>query len=191
MALQRGNDWVDSYPVEKEVGSFATPEQAILVDVGGGFGQQAISFQRKFPTLPGRIVVQDIPSTLAGAQPVPGIEFQEHDFFQPQPVKGAKFYYLRHVLHNWTEADSIKILQTTTPALGPDSRIVIDEVVLPDVNVPWQSAYLDITMMASFGAVERTKTEWESLIDQAGLKIVEIHQYDAHKMQAVIVAVPK
>lgn len=68
---------------------------------------------------------------------------------------------------------------------------MIDEVVLPDVNVPWQSAYLDITMMASFGAVERTKTEWESLIDQAGLKIVEIHQYDAHKMQAVIIAVPK
>jgi demethylsterigmatocystin 6-O-methyltransferase len=192
MALQRGNDWIESFPVEKEIGSFsAEPEKAILVDVGGGFGQQAITFKTKFPNLPGRIIVQDIPSTLDQAKPVDGIEFLVHDFFQPQPIQEAKFYYFRHVLHNWTEADCIKILQATIPALGPDSRIVIDEVVLPDTGVPWQAAYLDITMMSTFGSVERTKTEWESLLHQAGLKIVDIHNYDDTKMQSVIVAVPK
>lgn len=192
MALQRGDDWIESFPVEKEVGSFsAEPEQAILVDVGGGFGQQAIAFKSKFPNLPGRLIVQEIPSTLAGAQPVDGIELVEHDFFQPQPIKEAKFYYFRHVLHNWPEAECIKILQATIPALGPHSRIILDEVVLPDVGVPWQAAYMDITMMSLFGAVERTKTEWETLIDKAGLKILDIHQYDSKMLSAVIVAVPK
>lgn len=192
MALQRGDDWTESFPVEKEVGAFsAKPEQAILVDVGGGFGQQAITFRNKFPNIPGRVIVQEIPSTLEGAQPVPGIELNVHDFFEPQPIKEAKFYYFRHVLHNWPEAECIKILQATIPALGPHSRIIIDEVVLPDAGVPWQAAYMDILMMSLFGAVERTKTEWETLIDKAGLKIVEMHRYDSKMQSTVIMAVPK
>jgi demethylsterigmatocystin 6-O-methyltransferase len=191
MAMQRGDHWIDSFPVEKEVGSFsAEPEKAVLVDVGGGFGQQAVEFKTKFPNLPGRLVVQDIPGTLAGAKPINGIEFMAHDFFQPQTIKEAKFYYLRHVLHNWSNEDCVKILKEIVPAMGPHSRIMIDEVVLPDMGVPWQCAYLNITMMSSLGGAERTKKEWESLTDRAGLKIVDIHKYDS-KMQSVIVAVPK
>src|SRR3990170_1061886 len=45
MAIQRPTHWVDEYPAEKEVGSFSpTPDSALLVDIGGGFGQQAIKF---------------------------------------------------------------------------------------------------------------------------------------------------
>ena len=191
MALQRGNNWIDSYLVEKEIGSFsAKPEKPILVDVGGGFGQQAIAFKNKFPNLLGRIIVQDIAATLDQAKPINGIEFMMCDFFQPQPIKDAKFYYFRHVLHNWTDGDCARILKAIILAMGPQSRVIIDEVVLPDMGVPWQAAYMDMTMMASFGAVERTKMEWESLLDQAGLKILDIHKYDP-KMQSVIVAVPK
>jgi demethylsterigmatocystin 6-O-methyltransferase len=191
MAMQRGDHWVDSFPVEKEVGSFsAEQERPILVDVGGGYGQQAITFKNKFPNLPGRIIVQDIPATLDQAKPIDGIEFKVHDFFQPQTIKEAKFYYFRHVLHDWTDDDCARILKAIIPAMGPHSRIIIDEVVLPDIGVPWQAAYMDLTMMASFGGIERTKMEWESLMDQAGLKILDIHTYDP-KMQSVIVAVPK
>lgn len=192
MALQRRDDWTESFPIEKEIGIFsADPHQAILVDVGGGFGQQALAFKTKFPTLPGRIIVQDIPSTLDGAQPIPGIELTIHDFFQPQPIPHAKFYYFRHVLHNWPEADCVRILHATIPAMGPHSRIIVDEVVLPDAGVPWQAAYMDITMMSLFGAVERTRSEWESLIDKGGLRILEIHRYDSKMQSAVIMAVPK
>jgi demethylsterigmatocystin 6-O-methyltransferase len=81
-------------------------------------------------------------------------------------------------------------LKAIIPAMGPHSRIIIDEVVLPDIGVPWQAAYMDITMMSSLGGIERTKMEWESLMGQAGLKILDIHTYDP-KMQSVIVAVPK
>lgn len=191
MRIQRAGHWIDSFPVEKEVGSFSpAPESALLVDVGGGFGQQAIGFKSKFPHLPGRIIVQDIPATLELAKPVEGIEFMEQDFFELQAVKGAKFYYLRHILHDWQNDDCVRILKAMVPAMGPESRIIIDEVVLPDMNVPWQAAYMDITMMASLGGMERSKSEWEKLIDEAGFKILEIHRYDP-KMQSVIVVVPK
>ncbi|KAF2473185.1 S-adenosyl-L-methionine-dependent methyltransferase [Lindgomyces ingoldianus] len=191
MRIQRAGNWTDSYPVEREVGAFSpAPNSALLVDVGGGFGQQSIAFKSRFPSLPGRIVVQDIPATLDQAKTSEGIEFMVQDFFQPQALKAAKFYYLRHVLHDWMNDDCIKILKAIVPAMGPESRVIIDEVVLPDTNVPWQAAYMDITMMASLGGMERTKAEWEILMDQAGLKILEIHKYDP-KMQSIIVAAPQ
>ncbi|KAF2267964.1 S-adenosyl-L-methionine-dependent methyltransferase [Lojkania enalia] len=191
MAIQRPVHWIESYDIEKEVSSTApAPDSALLVDVGGGFGQQAIAFKNKFPSLPGRIIVQDIPETLDRAPATEGIEFMVQDFFSPQEVKDAKLYYLRHVLHDWTDEDCVKILKNIAPAMGPESRVVIDEVVLPDMNVPWQAAYMDITMMASLGGFERTRGEYESLLDQAGLRIVDIHRYDA-KMQSVILAATK
>lgn len=49
---------------------------------------------------------------------------------------------------------------------------------------------VDLTMMASLGGVERTKTEYENLLNAAGLRMTEIHKYDP-KMQSVILAVLK
>ncbi|KAK7191492.1 hypothetical protein DPSP01_011009 [Paraphaeosphaeria sporulosa] len=191
MAIQREGTWVDSYPVASAIGDFqAAADSALLVDIGGGFGQQALAFKNSVTSTAGRIIVQDVQATLKSAPEVEGLEFQEHDFFKDQPIKGAKFYYLRHILHDWTDEDSIRILKAVVPALGPDSRIVIDEVVLPDAQLPWQAAYMDLTMMASLGGVERTKKEFETLLDASDLRTLEIHRYDA-KMQSVIIAAPK
>lgn len=192
MVLDAVDSWVSSYPVEKEIGRFKAPDDsALLVDIGGGFGQHSVAFQKKFPQLPGRIVVQDIPSTLAHAPSVDGIEFQTHDFFTAQPIKGAKFYYLRHILHDWADEDCIRILTNIIPALGPDSLILIDEVVLPETRVPWQVAMMDISMMACLGGIERTNGDWESLLDRAGLKFAHVHVYDDVRFHGITAAVPK
>jgi demethylsterigmatocystin 6-O-methyltransferase len=142
MAMQREEHWVDSYPVMAAIGDYkAAADSALLVDIGGGFGQQALAFKHKIADTKGRIVVQDLETTLNSAPKVEGLEFQEHDFFKEQPIKGAKFYYISHILHDWTDEDSIRILNAVVPALGPNSRIVIDEFVLPDEQLPWQAAY--------------------------------------------------
>ncbi|KAF2621741.1 S-adenosyl-L-methionine-dependent methyltransferase [Macroventuria anomochaeta] len=192
MKIERMHSWVKSYPIETTIGEFeAAADSALLVDVGGGFGQQAVAFKTQIPSISGRIVVQDVASTLAYAPAINGIEFQEHDFFTPQPIKGAKFYYLRHILHDWTDEDSVCILQNLIPALAPESRIVIDEVVLPDTNVPWQCAFMDLTMSSSLGGCERSRDEWDNLLGRAGLRIVEVHTYDDVRKHSVIIAMPK
>ena len=192
MKIERMHSWIESYPVRDEIANFqASTDSALLVDIGGGFGQQAVAFKTQVPSLPGRVVVQDVASTLAYALATDGIEFQEHDFFTPQPIKGAKFYYLRHILHDWSDEDSIRILQNLLPALTFESRIVVDEVVLPDTHVPWQCAFMDLTISASFGGCERSRDEWESLLGRAGLRIVEVHTYDDVRKHSVIIAVPK
>lgn len=192
MVLDAVDSWVVSYPVEQKVGDFtATSDSALLVDIGGGFGQHSIAFKQKFPQLPGRIVVQDIPSTLDHAPKVDGIEFQAYDFFTPQPIKGAKFYYLRHIMHDWSDEECVRILQNIVPAMGAESQVLIDEVVLPETNWPWQVALSDIAMMACLGGIERSEKDWEILLDQAGLKIVDVFVYDQPRYHGIVTAIPK
>jgi demethylsterigmatocystin 6-O-methyltransferase len=192
MVLDSIDSWVSSYPVEKEVGEFIPAnDSALLVDIVGGLGQHSVSFKKKFPNITGRIVVQDVPSTLAHAPQVEGVEFQEHDFFTPQPLHGAKFYYLRNIMHDWTDEDCVRILSNIIPAMETDSRILIDEVVLPETKVPWQVAVSNIGMMACLGGIERSKEDWEVLLGKAGLRIVHVHCYDDARFHSVIAAVPK
>ncbi|KAL2819632.1 S-adenosyl-L-methionine-dependent methyltransferase [Aspergillus cavernicola] len=190
MALQRPVVWVDHFPVLDQLGDFPGADKTLMVDVGGGFGQQSKALRAKFPDLAGRVVVQDIPQTLAGAQLAEGVEFVAHNFFEPQPIQGAKFYYLRHVFHDWPDEQCVEILKQIIPAMEPHSRILIDEVVIPASGVPWQAAFMDLLMMDTLGGIERTRAEWDDLLEQAGLKIVESYQYDG-KEQAILVAVPK
>ncbi|KAL3458168.1 S-adenosyl-L-methionine-dependent methyltransferase [Aspergillus heterothallicus] len=191
MAVSQDSNWMEKFSVLQEFASAPpAPGDAALVDIGGGFGHQGILFHQRYPQL-GHVVVQDTAQVVRGAnaKPVDGVEFHPFDFFQPQPVR-AKLYYLRYVLHDWNDEDCVKILKATIPAMRPNSRIVIDEVVLPDGKIPWQAAWLDIVMATSVGTTERTRSEWEALLQAAGLRIVETIQYNS-RMHCAIIAVPE
>lgn len=76
-------------------------------------------------------------------------------------------------------------------AFGPQSQILIDDMVLPDAGVPWEAATIDLTMMASLGSRERTLREWYDLLDQAGLKGLQVYTYLPRRQDSIIQAVPK
>lgn len=100
---------------------------------------------------------------------------------------GAKFYYLRAIFHDYPDEKCLVILKNLIQVMAKNSRILIDEVVLPDQGVHWQAALMDLTMMAALGAKERTREEWNSLIDSAGLKILEVYTYTPTLQNSVIV----
>lgn len=75
--------------------------------------------------------------------------------------------------------------------MGPDSKILIDEMVLPNTGVHWWSACLDLHMYAMLGAMERNVDQWQTLLDKCGLKILETRTYMPVMRNSVIVAVPK
>lgn len=104
---------------------------------------------------------------------------------------GSKFYYLRNILHDYPDDKCRAILKNLIDAMGKDSLILIDEMVLPDSNVPWQATQLDLTMMIALASVERTKEQWYQLLDSAGLKIVKINTYTISLQDSIIVVVPK
>lgn len=54
-----------------------------------------------------------------------------HDFFEPQPVKGAAVYLLQQVLHDWSEVYCVKILRHLRAAAGPGSQLVVVDCIIP------------------------------------------------------------
>ncbi|KAL3478271.1 S-adenosyl-L-methionine-dependent methyltransferase [Aspergillus californicus] len=173
--------WMDVgfYPVESlteglPIGS----EDVLLVDVGGGVGHDLSEFHRKWPTLPGRLVLQDLPEVIEQAKvmnPSTKIEHTGHNFFEEQPIKGARAYYMHSVLHDWADADCRRILSNMVPALKPGySKILINENVIPSTKAYWETTSLDIIMMADFASQERTEKQWHALVGSVGLKITKI-----------------
>ena len=82
--------WLDFFPFKERIArDFKESDGAVmLVDVGGGRGHEVEAIKKKYPSLPGRFVLQDMPATTEQALPVPGIEAVVHDFFTEQPIKG-------------------------------------------------------------------------------------------------------
>ncbi|KAK4111488.1 hypothetical protein N656DRAFT_799320 [Canariomyces notabilis] len=192
MSVPREGDWLDVLPMP----DVSNDDKIAFVDVGGGFGQQCARLTARYPGLKGHVVLQDRPeviSSVKASAPIDGIMAVAHDFFEPQPaeMRGAQFYYLRTVLHDWDDADAEKVLRNLKEAAGGNGKVLIDEMVLPNQGVHWWSASLDLHMYAMLGALERTEEQWRALLDRAGLRIVEIKTYSPVMRHSIIVAEPK
>ncbi|CAJ2500440.1 Uu.00g032930.m01.CDS01 [Anthostomella pinea] len=80
---------------------------AVLVDVGGGIG--AVPRALVDATQHLGYIVQDLPDTVAdGVDALPPslssrVAFEAHNFFDPQERRGVDVYFLRWVLHNWSD----------------------------------------------------------------------------------------
>ena len=174
----RGKEWFLFFPVEEKlfVDEERGEEQTLLVDVGGGLGHVLVAFRNKFRSLKGRLVVQDLQAVVdcieAGSLPK-GVEAMGYDFFTEQPVKGAKAYLLRAVLHDWPDKQAREILGRIREAMGNDSVLLVNEQTIPEEGVSLMAAEMDLTMMSGFSSLERTNKQWRDLLESAGLEVVK------------------
>ena len=104
----------------------------------------------------------------------PGVEVMPCDFFHPQPVKNAKAYLLRIVLHNWSDKQAWQILANVRAAVSKDSILLINESTLPESNVPLTATQLDLSMMAIFASLDRTATQLTELLESSGFRLVKM-----------------
>lgn len=87
-----------------------------------------------------KFVVEDVADTVKrGAAELPTtlkdrVTFKEHDFFTPQPVEHASVYMTKQVLHDWPIPLCSSIIKNIVPAMGPDSKILIFDAVLPEAG---------------------------------------------------------
>ncbi|KAJ0120808.1 O-methyltransferase [Diaporthe amygdali] len=189
-------NWFDIVDFREEVlhGHDTEPAIPLFVDVGGAMGQQCIFFKKAYPDLEGRVIVQDQAQVVSQieATPLPGFEGIEaiaHDFFKPQPIKGARAYYLRMIFHDWPDHKAVEILRHLRDAMTESSYLLIDDTVLSEKQAPWKAAFLDMTMMCQLGAQERTKAQWERLTAESGFKILKICEYAPDAQESLIIAV--
>ena len=91
------------------------------------------------------------------------------------PCLGARAYFFRSVFHDWFQADAKAILTNIADAMKPGySKLVIQDLILPDHGADLRQASLDITMYFMPEGIERTLGQWKDLLDSVGLQINRI-----------------
>ncbi|KZT20924.1 O-methyltransferase [Neolentinus lepideus HHB14362 ss-1] len=131
-AILHGFDWASLTPND------------VLVDVGGGTGMPSMYIARAFPDV--RIVIQERDQVCEhgiaywkGAFPEAinsgRVQFQAHEFFQPQPTlptnTPASVYLLRTVLHDWPDHECVRILKNLRAAATPKTKLLIGDFMIP------------------------------------------------------------
>lgn len=146
----------------------------VLVDVGGGTGGTLGMIIARHPGIRG--INFDLPHVIAQAPPLPGVEHVEGDMFVSVPSGDAIF--MKWILHDWSDEDSIKILKNCRKALPEKGKVIVFDFILPETPETTgaaQSAYLlDMLMMLeSPSGKERTEKEFKKLAFLSGFSNFE------------------
>ncbi|KAJ3513294.1 hypothetical protein NLJ89_g3022 [Agrocybe chaxingu] len=187
---------------------------SVIVDVGGGVGAASLPIARKYPEL--HIVLQDLPPVIEDAKKVWSEELpnaltsghatlEVHDFFTPQPHKGADVFILKQILHDWADPSCVKILTQLREAASPNTTLVLMESLMPfschdpgadlgrevpgavpkEAPAPLLANYgavndmghnADMTMFLILNAQERTVLEMDSLLRRTGWNMTVVHR---------------
>ena len=63
-------------------------------------------------------------------------------------------------------------------ALSPESSLVINDWVLPDMGAPVAGGTYDLMMLMLFSGMERSENEWKGLLDSVVLEIKKVWRKD-------------
>jgi hypothetical protein len=164
----------------------------LIADVGGGTGAVLAAVLAAHADIRG--ILFDQPHVIANADvvlraagvadratAVPG------DFFDVVPA-GADAYLLVRILHDWPDAEALRIVRNVHAAMGPDATLVIVDSVLGPPNEDPLAKFLDLMMLVSAGGHERTEEEWRALLADGGFELVSARR--ATPTRHVIEAAP-
>jgi SAM-dependent methyltransferase len=151
----------------------------VLVDVGGGTGNLLATILLSNPGPQG--VLFDLPQVAAQARrqiEMRGLSQRcsvvEGSFFDAIPA-GGDSYMLSHVVHDWSDADCLKILANCRKVIPPGGRLLLVEHVIPAGNDFSPAKLMDMSMLAmTSGGRERTEKEYAALLAIAGFKLTRI-----------------
>ncbi len=149
-----------------------------VVDVGGGNGSQLIEILRKHRNLSGMVfdlphVVERARVALQAANLANRCDTRGGSFFEAVPA-GCDAYLLRHIIHDWDDAQSHTILKCVRQAIPQHGKLLIIETVIPPGNDPCFAKLLDIAMLVIPGGLERTHEQYTALLAEAGFQLTRV-----------------
>ncbi|XP_020238742.1 isoliquiritigenin 2'-O-methyltransferase-like [Cajanus cajan] len=143
-------------------------EMSLLVDVGGGIGQNLNMIISKYPSING--INFDLPHAIRKAPIYPGIKHVEGDMFKSVPKGDA--ILLKVVLHNWSDEECIKILSNCYEALPQNGKVIVVEYIVPEeihsTDVDKIVTGFDNMMLLINDGSERTEKQFENLCKHSG-----------------------
>ncbi|KAL6788106.1 O-methyltransferase domain-containing protein [Trichoderma sp. SZMC 28012] len=167
------------YPYQQKLSASRERDEAPIgiVDIGGSQGELLQEIKASCPGINGRMIVQDRAETFDSmVVKREGIELMAHDILTEQPIKGARVYHMKRILHDWADDKCRIILKHTVSAMDRDwSILLIMDAVLPMRNASFSQAMGDHSML-TFGGKERSEKQWKELLASVGLGIVKIYR---------------
>jgi hypothetical protein len=148
-----------------------------MVDVGGGHGSLLAAILAANPYMRG--VLFDRPEVVAGAHEVlraAGVDDRCErvggSCFDSVP-EGGDAYLLAAVIHSWDDSDAAVVLRNCCRVMGPRSRLLLVEHVIPPGDQSHRGKLTDVEMLL-VGGRERTEAEFRALLASVGLKLSRI-----------------
>lgn len=80
---------------------------------------------------------------------------------------------MKQVLHDWNDEKCQMILSRCRQAMQPSSRLLIVEMAI-DSPADLMGAFFDLHMQVVLGGKERTESEFNALLQKAGMKLSRI-----------------
>jgi len=160
--------------------SFDFDAARVVVDVGGGAGALLSGILAAHPHCEG--VDFDLPAGLRDARPLleaAGIwdrcRLVEGSFFEAVPA-GGDVYLLKQILHDWSDADCIRILERCRDVVDKKARLLVVERLLPDIATPADLRVVmgDLQMMVVLGGRERTVEQYRQLLSMTRFSLNDV-----------------
>ena len=158
-------------------GSLDLQGAGAVLDVGGSTGPLIAQLLSTHPALTGAVF--DLAEARAGALATfdeAGISdraaFIAGNFFESVPT-GFDVHLITAVLHDWSDADAVRILQNCAAALTSGGRIiVVDSELVPGARNAFAQSTDALMLALTPGGRERTAAQFHTLWDRAGLRCV-------------------
>ena len=138
-----------------------------IADIGGGRGHLLRALLDRYPRASGVLfdqahVIGEI-SALASDR----LQLSSGDFFHDL-LPPADAYILMEVIHDWTDPDALRLLQSVRRAAPAQAKLLVIESLIPDRPTANWTQVMDIFMLALFGGGQRTEREYITLAATAG-----------------------
>jgi hypothetical protein len=150
-----------------------------LADIGGSQGFNLSLVLQKYPDMRG--ILFDLPAVVKGAPSFiksygleSRIDVRGGNFFESIP-SGADAYLLKHILHDWSDEDCLRILKNIYAVAEPGTKLLIVDAVIGAGNEHEFAKSLDIQMLVlTHEGKERTHAEWKELLHTAGFQLTGV-----------------
>lgn len=169
--------------------AYPFPAGATIADIGGGNGTLIAAILDAHPSARG--VLFDLPHVVDAARPrlaahASRLAFTGGNFFEAVPP-GAHVYVMKYIIHDWEEPKAIAILGNTRKAMPPGATLLVIEDLVCAPNVPCRAKLGDVNMLVRTGGRNRTRDEYEQLLDRGGFRLVRSIQAmgDLHILETV------
>jgi hypothetical protein len=158
----------------------------VIADIGGGRGHLLKAVLAKFPASSG--ILFDLQDVVGSVEPSARMSLVAGDFFK-SALPAADAYLLGHILHDWPDKQATAILRAIHRAAPAYAQLLVLEFILPEEPGPHLAKVLDILMLSTTGGLERTASEYASLLAAGGFKLERV--VPTASPISVIVAAPE